>query len=232
MANIKYNIFPNSTWKVLETEYNNVDEIRKVGVALYPDFIIWKPTEILENVTFVDKYNNQYNIANYELIIYQQFMVDLFEYRKALKLDITNYDFYNKSNLTLNAVNKMLGITQAPTSDLMFIVDESKLPFKKPSDIELGKIENITDGSYPYTGFYESDVKELPSMRLFCPFASASNSTGGIIEGTLYDINSYLNFSESVKYKLPILFSPIIGNEVVNYCSNICCTYFGIQKRG
>lgn len=232
MANIKYNVFPNSTWKVLETEYNNVDEVRKVGVALYPDFIIWKPTEILENVIFVDKYNNQYNIANYELIIYQQFMVDLFEYRKALKLDNTNYDFYNKSNLTINAVNKMLGITHAPTPDLMFIVDESKLPFKKPSDIELGKIENITDGSYPYTGFYESDVKELPSMRLFCPFTSESYSTGGIIGGTLYDINSYLNFSERVKYKLPILFSPIIGNKVINYRSNICCTYFGIQKRG
>lgn len=226
MGSINYTVVPTAQWNVIDIVYDEASNMH-CGIAVYPDYVIWKPTENLTGVKFIDKYGNVFDTADYNIIWYQQFSVDLVAYRLALNLDVTNYRTCNQNDVTVRKMCERLGIQPSNYSPLYWVTDESKLPFKVPSDAELGKIDNLTDGSYPYTGFYPTGTLELPSRTPFGNFTTKRSSA--VLTGTATDVS--FPFSTGSTYKLPPLFSPIVGNSVDSYQWNVVCTYLGIEPK-
>lgn len=226
MAYINYTVVPTAQWNVIDVVYDESSDMH-CGIAVYPDYVIWRPTENLTGIKFIDKYGNVFDTADYNIVWYQQFSVDLHAYRQALNLDVTNYRTCNYADTSIRKMSETLGITVSANNPLYWITDESKLPFKVPSDTELGKIDNLTDGSYPYSGFYPTDTLELPSRLPFANFTTHRKSSA--LTGTAADVS--FAFSSNSTYKLPPLFSPIIGNTVSSYEWNVVCTYLGIESK-
>lgn len=228
MANVNYTVAPSTRWNVIDVVYDETNN-KRCGIAIYPDYVIWKPTENLTGVKFIDKYGNVFDTADYNIVWYQQFSVDLLIYRQAMNLDTTGYTVCDQSVASKNKMYETLGIEPSSNPPLYWVTDESKLPFKVPSDAELGKIDNLTDGSYPYTGFYPSGTYEIPNARtVFANFNTQRN--GNSLTGTATDV-SIPSGSGTGTFKLPLLFSPIVGNFTGNNYWNVVCTYLGIEPK-
>lgn len=228
MPDINYTVLPSARWNVIDVVYDEAQDLH-CGIAVYPDYVIWKPTENLTGIKFIDKYGNVFDTADYNIVWYQQFSVDLLEYRKAMRLDVTNYRVCDASPASKKKMSETLGIAQLYYS-LWYVTGESKLPFKVPSDAELGKIDNLTDGSYPYTGFYPSGTLELPNYEAFANFfTSVGVDYPNTLTGRAKDVS--MVFRSGSPYKLPSLFTPIIGNYIGNSKWNVTCTYLGIEPK-
>lgn len=228
MADIQFKLIPDSTWNLI-TYPSSTDEGKTAGIAIYPEFVVWKPTQnATKAVQFVDAYGNVFSSADYNITIFQQMSFDYYGIRKSQGLNVDDYVVYSSRDIN-GALGEQIGFTEV-SNGICKSTDPSKNPFRMPTDEQLGKVDGLTKGIFPYTGIVPADTRELTTS--FWDFVGDCEYDDRVLEGEIRDMNRYIPDTEDDIWKLPPLFEPIgQASKSIGFEDTFRVTILGIEPK-